>query len=108
VTYPLSELEVVSEPAAVRVSASRQMVHLCPHKDEVDEGTATIAWTCVGATIELHSLARYLDAFEEASISHESLTETLRRDLSSLEGISEVEVATHWKTAGSHITVTTA
>lgn len=104
-TYPTSELRVVPEAAQVRVTATGDLSHLCPHFDEEDHGAVEITWTCRGHSIELHSLKKYLDAFEESSVSHETLTQRIATDLASLTGITDVSVVSRWDTAGFAVTV---
>lgn len=67
----LPELVPVASTAAVTISSPIR--HLCPFTDEADAGTVTITWTCRGATLELHSLAAWLDSFADQTISHEEL-----------------------------------
>lgn len=97
--------QVVPEDAPARITVTSPLVHLCPHVDEVDEGSAVISWTCAGATLELHSLAAYLGTFAEERVSHEELTHALQWNLGRLHGIADVHVATSWTTAGMLVQV---
>lgn len=97
--------QVVPEEAPVRVTITSAMRHLCPHVDEVDNGTVTLAWTCAGQTLELHSLAAYLQSFAGERISHEELTRQLQADLATLHGIADVAVTSAWATAGMAVDV---
>lgn len=97
---------VVPEDAPARLTASGPLRHLCPHVEEVDDGTVEIGWTCAGSTLELHSLAAYLDGFAAARISHEHLTRAIQEDLAGLYGIAAVTVTTSWSTAGLGVRVT--
>lgn len=89
----------------VTVTVTRPLQHLCPFKDETDNGTITIHWAADGASFELHSLAAYLDAFATSQMSHESITDRIRHDLSSTPGVTCVSVRTNWPTAGFTVQV---
>lgn len=67
------DIELVPAAAKVTASATAQVDHLCPFKDETDEGSVTIIWDCAGDTVELHSLSLFLAAFAFEKISHEDL-----------------------------------
>lgn len=99
--------EVVPEHATTRVTATGELHHLCPHVDEVDRGSVSIAWTCAGSTLELHALTRYLASFATERISHEALVQAIREDLAGLYGIADVEVTGSWTTAGLDVEVST-
>jgi NADPH-dependent 7-cyano-7-deazaguanine reductase QueF len=74
--------------------------------EEVDTGTVTITWRCEQNTIELHSLAAYLDSWAEQKISSEEITEQIMRDLEQqLDGIQSMSVSTTWETAGMTVTI---
>lgn len=91
---------------AVTVTARAQIKHLCPFKDEVDTGTATITWTCAGWTIELHSLAEYLASFANQAISHECLAASITADLQALGDLIAVQsVTARFTTAGIDVEV---
>lgn len=78
-------IQVVPCASVVDVQAQSHIVHLCPFKNEVDEGEVEVSWTTAGGmTLELHSLAAYLRGFEGTLISHEDLVEKIRYDLSEL------------------------
>lgn len=91
---------VIPEESGARVTVTGPLRHLCPHVEELDEGSAIISWTCAGSTLELHSLARYLEGFAGERISHEELSRAIRDDLATLYGIADVDVRTSWSTAG--------
>jgi NADPH-dependent 7-cyano-7-deazaguanine reductase QueF len=97
--------DIVPDNSGTRVVVTRPLRHLCPHSAETDDGQVQIAWTCAGSTIELHSLAAYLNTFADKRISHETLTRAMRNNLSDLPGITDVNVATTWTTAGLAIQV---
>ena len=102
-----AELELgVPTTARGQVRATGKLAHLCPFKDEVDDGQVTITWTCAGSTLELHRLRSYLDTFAPSVISHEELTELIQGQLSQVPGIKDVTVATEWPTAGFQVGVT--
>jgi NADPH-dependent 7-cyano-7-deazaguanine reductase QueF len=90
--------------AATRVTAAAPVTHLCPHVDEVDEGTVSIAWTTAGATLELHSLAAHLRTYAGQRISHENLTAQVA-DALTLPGITDVTVTARFTTAGLAVEV---
>lgn len=69
----------------VEVTIHPSIQHRCPHKDELDEGWITITWRCEGASIELHSLAAWLDRFKDVEISHEGLVGLVTRELALLD-----------------------
>lgn len=57
----------------ITMTATAQIKHRCPFVDEVDDGTITITWSTADGTIELHSLAAFLDCYADRTISHEDL-----------------------------------
>lgn len=89
----------------VRVAVTFPVMHLCPFRDEVDEGRVQIAWTVAGSTLELHALAAWLDGFKGDRISHEDVTADIAEHLDGLPGIADVEVSTTWNTAGGSVEV---
>jgi NADPH-dependent 7-cyano-7-deazaguanine reductase QueF len=97
---------LVPDPFTGRVQITGTLVHRCPHVDEVDRGTVRIAWTCTGRTLELHSLAAWLQQFTDEPVSHEELTGRIRDELAALTGITDVEVSSDWRTAGLAVAVT--
>lgn len=100
---------LVAADAAVTVTACAQINHTCPFKQERDAGTITISWKCIGSTIELHSLAEYLNAFSEQSISHEDLVALIAADLQTLgTGIHIQAVTASFTTADIAVEVTRA
>lgn len=105
---PSPQLRTVATADRVEVATTRKFRHLCPYMDEIDNGVITIRWVADGHTIELHSLAAYLDYWAERKVSHEHVTATVRDALSLLEGIAQVEVSTEWATAGMRVTVNVA
>jgi NADPH-dependent 7-cyano-7-deazaguanine reductase QueF len=98
-------LRTVEEWPGLTVTAKAGLVHRCPHVEEVDVGTVEVSWYTNGHTVELHSLAAYLVSWAEARVSHEEVTEQIRRDLAGLEGIAQVRVMTSWSTAGLAVSV---
>lgn len=94
--------ETVPAPHRVAMKTTAPLVHLCPFKDEVDEGSVTITWECEGKTFELHSLREYLDTFKDKHISHEHLMTLLKRDLD-VEGLTVVVISSRWGTAGMDV-----
>lgn len=94
-------------PSGIRacVSVTSPIRHLCPFKDEIDDGFVTITWSVsAGQTLELHSLCEYLDSFEGIEVSHEDITAWIMDAISSA-GMSGVRVSTSWVTAGMDVTV---
>jgi NADPH-dependent 7-cyano-7-deazaguanine reductase QueF len=102
------ELFVCCDTPGVRVEATGRIVHLCPHVDEVDEGTVTVAWTTTTHTVELHALRAYLDEWAGTRISHEHLVEGIRADLLSMSPITDVTVTAAFTTARLSVGVTSA
>lgn len=92
-------------PAAVTVTATVPVTHLCPWRDETDEGHMTITWECQGSTVEIHALTGWLAGFAADRISHEDLTVTVAEHLSELPGIDGVRVRSTWHTAGAQVVV---
>lgn len=84
--------------ASTRVNVSATFEHRCPFVDEIDKGSISITWDTQGKTIELHSLAAWLDTFKERRISHEDLTQLVREELAT-PGIEVIAVSTTWRTA---------
>lgn len=85
----------------MRCTVSGTVTHLCPHVDEVDNGTFRIDFD--GPAPELHALRRRIARFHGQRITHEELTQTLADELG-------VTVSTSWVTAGLdlHIEATPA
>lgn len=83
------------------VTVHTELCHLCPFRDEVDQGHITVSWLIDGYTFELHDLAAYFATFGDMKISHEELTGRIAAEL----GGSVVNVTTHWQTAGMAIAV---
>lgn len=90
--------------SAVTVTASGPLRHLCPFKDEVDVGTIKLTWTVQTQTVELHSLAAWLEEFSTLRISHEDLTDEIARHLADTPGLTGAQVTTTWNTAGMTVT----
>lgn len=88
----MSALETVECMSPVTVTTKAHMRHLCPYRNEVDEGLITISWEVAGRTIELHSLHEYLRGFKDSVMSHEELTDRVRHDLECETGIDWMTV----------------
>lgn len=86
-------------PDQVTITVAADLTHRCPFVPEVDHGTATITWTTAGATVELHSLAAWLDGFRDETLSHEAITRRIQEALAALPGVTDVHVTTRWVTA---------
>lgn len=97
--------ETVDCDSAVTVTATGDLSHACPFKNEQDHGTVTVTWRASGQTIELHSLAEYLKTFAGERVSHEAITGRIRRDLSMIRGIADVWVTSTWTTAAFSVVV---
>jgi len=95
----MSSSMTVPCPVKVAVTVQAPLRHLCPHRDEVDLGRVTVRWTTDGMTFELHALREYLASSDHVVISHEELTDILRRDLTT-PGVANVSIETEWTTAG--------
>lgn len=103
-----AEVEVVPVDPGGKVSATGPLTHICPYRDEVDEGAVKVVWdTDNGSTLELHSLAAYFAAFAEVQISHEDLTTRISDELEALDGPRIESVSTTWDTAGFVVTCST-
>lgn len=98
---------LVPDPSDVTMTATGQLMHLCPHKDEVDTGTVTITWRVGGSTFELHTLRQYLSGFRHSTLSHEQITDRIRHDLS-VEGLDLISVETNWVTADMEVLCSTS
>lgn len=95
------------EVSDVAMTVSGALTHRCPFVDEVDHGHVTITWRCAGGTLELRELAAYLRRHRDAIVTHEELTDRIRRDLSTLPGIELLAVETQWETAGLEVQCST-
>lgn len=104
----MTEPVVVPCASKVKLSITGDLAHLCPHVDEVDNGTVEITWTTDDGTLELHSVRAWLDGFADRVIAHEELTEELQMALDAIPGICDARVTTHWTTAGFAVTATGA
>lgn len=89
----------------VTVTVTAPLIHVCPFRDEVDEGTIAITWTTAGYTIELHALYAWLCLFDETAISHEELTDHIVTILALRPGISDVSAVSSWDTASMLVEV---
>lgn len=98
---------VVPAPMGARVSASSEIVHLCPFKDEADTGRVTVEWETRGGTFELHSLAEYFGTFEDKKLSHEQLATQIMNDLAA-PTVAGVRVEVRFVTAGMVVEVVRA
>jgi NADPH-dependent 7-cyano-7-deazaguanine reductase QueF len=103
----IPQIETVSSIPGVRMTITSPIIHLCPFKDEVDTGSITVSWETHHGTIELHSLRAFFDSYAESEISHEGLTDTIRRELNRIPSIKALSVATSWNTAGMSVAVST-
>lgn len=77
-------------------TVSGPLRHLCPHVDEVDDGTVEI--TFFGPAPELHNLATELREYADMKITHEELTKQLAARY-------KASVCTKWHTAGLEVAV---
>lgn len=101
-------IETVHADGDVTVTVRGGLLHLCPFRDETDVGGVEIVWRVDGMTLELHSLTDYLDAFANSRMSHEEITDRIRHDLSTIDGIKLVSVVTDWNTAGLEVSCATS
>lgn len=85
----------------MKVTVSGAVRHLCPYRDEVDDGTAEITLSVTGGedAPELHSIADTLADYAAVRISHEELTRAFYRLFHA------DKVVTRWKTAGLDVVV---
>lgn len=104
----MSHVLTVPDSSDVTVTATGDLIHRCPHVNEVDYGTVTITWHVRGETYELHSLAEYLRGFKDADLSHEQITDRIRNDLSAESHIEMVGVESTWQTAGMEVRCSTS
>jgi len=101
-------VDTAAASPGLTMSVTSPIRHLCPFKDEVDDGTITVTWRTLNGTFELHSLRAFFATFAESEISHESLTDTIYRELSRVPSIRIVDVETHWTTAGMGVACSTS
>lgn len=101
-------IETAAAAPGLTMSSTSPIRHLCPFKDETDDGTITVSWRTLNGTIELHSLRAYFQSFAEAQISHESITDTIYRELQRIPSIRVLDVSTTWKTAGMAVRCSTS
>lgn len=104
----MSFVETVDDSSDVSLTATGDIRHRCPHRNEIDRGRVAITWRVLGKSYELHSLAEYLRAFADSVLSHEQVTDRIRHDLSVAEGIELVAVKTTWNTAGLEVQCATS
>lgn len=88
----------------VRVTVTAAVRHLCPFKDEVDDGRLTLSWRTDHSTVELHSLRRFLGVFADARISHEEVVSEIWGAMNRVDGIRSVSISTAWRTADMGVT----
>lgn len=93
-------INVIPAGDGITVTATGPARHQCPHVNETDDGTITVAWTCTGGTIELHSLAAYLATYHDTRIDHETYVEAIRNDIRDHAGdlITDVTVTATFTT----------
>lgn len=101
-------IEAVPSAPGVRVTVNAPIRHLCPFKDEIDDGQLTLSWRTDHSTVELHSLRNFLGAFADAPISHEEVVSEIWGAMSRVGGIRSVSVHTTWRTAGLEVTCSTS
>lgn len=77
-----------------------RVVKRCPVEDEEDVGTIEVYYTGATRLPELHEVARFLEHYDEAAISHEYYTAMMCRLFAA------DKVVTKWITAGLWVTVT--
>lgn len=99
-------LRAVPDTTGCRVTVVATLVHLCPHVPETDAGTVELSWRCAEMTLEMHSLAAYLASWSDQQVSHEELTLQLVRDVEMVDGVTDVDATTRWRTAGMAVQVT--
>lgn len=82
----------------MKVTVAGAVRHLCPYRDEMDEGTVELTFDVpAGDGPELHGLAAQID-YSEIRLSHEDMTRSL------LELTDAQRVVTRWHTAGLDVT----
>ena len=101
-------IETVMASPGLIMTITSPLTHRCPFRDEVDEGTITVTWQTMNGTIELHSLRAYFDSFAGSVISHESMTDMIRRELNRIPSVKALDVVTHWNTAGMDVACSTS
>lgn len=79
------------------VTVRTALVHLCPHRAEVDVGRIEMEF--VGEAPELHGLSAYLQSFASVSETHEAITEAIQ------EQFPKAKISTFWHTAGCDVEV---
>lgn len=93
----------VASAPGVHVTVTAPIRHLCPFKDEIDDGRLTLSWRTDHSTVELHSLRSFLGVFADARISHEEVTSEIWGAMNRVGGIRSVSVSTAWRTAGMEV-----
>jgi NADPH-dependent 7-cyano-7-deazaguanine reductase QueF len=101
-------VRVVPCESGTSVTVRASLTHQCPYVAEIDHGYIVVTWISETATFELHALREYLYTFELEAISHEALTQRIRRELDATAGLRVTAVETAWRTAGMEITCTTS
>jgi len=97
----MSNILTVDCESSATVTVTSSLVHQCPFRHEIDNGSITITWICDNRTIELHSLATYLQTFADTEISHEEIASVILSYLSSLDSrIRLISVHATFLTAG--------
>lgn len=98
----------VPSAPGVRVTVTAPIRHLCPFKDEIDDGELTLSWRTDHSTVELHSLRHFLGVFADARISHEEVVSEIWGAMNRVDGIRSVSVSTTWRTAGMKVQCATS
>lgn len=83
------------------VTVTAPVTKLCPYKDEIDAGTATLTFHVQDEAPELHGVARVLGKWASERISHERYSDLLLTAF----GPECVAVRTVWTTGGMEVTV---
>jgi NADPH-dependent 7-cyano-7-deazaguanine reductase QueF len=99
-TLPL----LVDAGAPALVTVTMPAFHMCPFKDEEDEGDLTVTWHAGAQTVEIHSFAAWLHSLDQWRVSHEAFTYHVRETLESV-GVRVEAVTTRWDTGGATVEV---
>ncbi len=82
----------------MKVTITADVQHLCPYRDEVDQGIAAITLDVPsGDAPELHDMRSRLDGWAVRKISHEAMT----REIAAY--FRAIRVVTTWRTAGMEV-----
>ena len=79
---------------------AEEFTSLCPKTGQPDFGRVIVRYCPAASCIELKSLKLYLQSYRDEGAFYESVTNTIRDDLSAALTPTWLQVVTEWRTRG--------